>query len=162
MLIEQGAQAISSQLPNGVTLPTPVAIWLGVLRLLVEVLGVVVATGWTISYLVDVPFCWKNRRFYELRHLLESADTSAVREWETAMHQRRPNEARALLARVRAGRVVPSDRAWIRVAVHQCAVCQAARVRIEGRRRISLGRIVTEPAQVIQLDAVKGSALLAT
>jgi hypothetical protein len=57
---------------------------------------------------------------------------------------------------------VPRDRAWIRVAVHQCAVCQAERVRIEGRRRISLGRVVTEPAQVIQLDAVKGSALLAT
>jgi hypothetical protein len=160
LLIEQGAAAIAAQIPSGVNLPTPMAIWLGVVRLIVEVLGAVVATGWTISYLTSVPFCWKNRRFYELRHLVESADTAAVREWETAIHQRRPMEARALLARIRAGRVMPADRSWIRVAVHQCPICQAARVRIEGRRRVSFGRIVTNPAQEIAFDPVRGSALL--
>jgi hypothetical protein len=162
LLIENGGQAIAAQLPNSVILPTPVILGVGVLRLFVEVLGVVVATGWTISYLVDVPFCWTHHRFYELRHLVECADMSAVQEWETAIQQRRPHEARALLARVRASPVVPSDRSWIRVAVHQCSVCHAARVRIEKRRRISLGRTLTEPAQVMQFDAARGSALLAT
>ncbi len=161
LLIEQGAAAIAAQIPSSVNLPTPIAIWLGVVRLIIEVLGAVVATGWTISYLAGVPFCWKNHRFYELRQLVESADINAVREWETAIQQRRPMEARALLARIRAGRVMPADRSWIRVAVHQCPICQAARVRIERRRRISFGRIVTDPAQEIQFDPVRGSALLA-
>src|SRR2546425_7426822 len=162
LLIEGGGQAIAAQMPNSVALPMPVILGVGVLRLFVEVLGVVVATGWTMSYLVDVPFCWTHHRFYQLRHIVECADMSAVREWETAIQQRRPHEARALLARVRASPVVPSDRSWIRVAVHQCSVCHAARVRIEGRRRISLGRTRTEPAQVMQFDAARGSALLAT
>src|SRR2546425_898621 len=65
-------------------------------RLVAEaVLGVGVATGWTMSYLVDVPFCWTHHRFYQLRHIVECADMSAVREWETAIQQRRPHEARA-------------------------------------------------------------------
>lgn len=162
LLIEDGGQAIAAQLPNSVGLPMPVILGVGVLRLFVEVLGVVVATGWTISYLVDVPFCWAHHRFYDLRHLVECGDMSAVQEWETAIQQRRPHEARALLARVRASPIVPSDRSWIRVAVHQCSVCHAARVRIERRRRISLGRTLTEPAQVMQFDAARGSALLAT
>lgn len=161
-LIEQGAQAIVTQLPWSVTLPGPVAAWLGMVRLLIEVLAAIVATGWTVSYLTGVPFCWRNRRFYELKHLLESSNVNAVQEWETAINQRRPIEARAVLARVRAGRVASGDRYWMRIAVHQCPVCQAGRVRIEKRRRTRLGRIRTEPAEELKFDPVKGSALLAT
>jgi hypothetical protein len=162
LLIEDGGHAIAAQLPASVALPMPALLGGGVLRLFVEVLGVVVATGWAISFLVDVPFCWTHHRFYQLRHLVECADMAAVQEWETAIQQRRPHEARALLTRVRASPVAPSDRSWIRVAVHQCSVCHAARVRTERRRRISLGRTLTEPAQVMQFDAARGSALLAT
>lgn len=162
MLVEQGAAAILAQIPWNVTLPGGMAAWLGMVRLLIEVLGAIVATGWTVSYLAGVPFCWRNRRFYDLKHLVESSNVSAVREWEMAINQRRPIEARALLARVRAGRVSPVDRAWMRIAVHQCPICQAARVRFEKRRRTRIGRIHTERADEMQFDAVKGSALLAT
>lgn len=161
LLIEQGAAAIIAQVPKWVRLPGPAALWLGVLRLVVELLAGIVATGWTISFFTGVPFCWKHRRFYELRQLLESADVQAVREWELAVRQRRPMEARALLARVRTGRVAPADRSWIRIVTHQCPICQAARVRVERRRR-SFGRVITEPADELMFDAVKGSALLAT
>lgn len=162
LLVEQGGVAIAAQLPAGVKLPPPAVAWLGTVRLIIEVLGAVVMTGWTISYLTGVPFCWKDRRFYELRHVVESANTAAVREWEMAINQRRPMEARALFARVRTGKVMRGERSWVRVAVHQCPICQAARVRIERRRRTGLGRIRTDPAEEIPFDAVKGSALLAT
>lgn len=162
LLVSQAAAAISAQMPAQIPLPAPAALWLGMVRLLVEVLAAGVSTGWTISYLTGVPFCWKNRRFYELRHLVESANLAAVREWETAIHQRRPLEARALLARVRAGRVHRSDRTWMRIVIHQCPICQAARVRIERCRRIPLGGAVVESAQEMGFDAARGAALLAT
>lgn len=162
LVVEQGGAAIAAQLPASVKLPPPALAWLGMVRLIVEMLGAIVMTGWTISYLTGVPFCWKNRRFYELRHVVESANTAAVREWEMAINQRRPMEARALLARVRTGKVMRGERSWMRIAVHQCPVCQAARVRIERRRRTILGRVRTDPAEEIQFDAVRGSALLAT
>jgi hypothetical protein len=162
LLVSQAAAAISAQMPPQVPLPAPAALWLGMVRLLVEILAAAVSTGWTISYLAGVPFCWKNRRFYELRYLVESADQAAVREWEVAIHQRRPLEARALLARARAGRVRRSDPTWMRIVVHQCPICLAARVRIERCRRIPLGGAVVESAQEMGFDAARGAALLAT
>lgn len=162
VLVEQGATSIAAQLPESVKFPAPVAMWLGVVRLFFELLGAIVATGWTISYLSGVPFCWRNRRFYELRDVVESSNAGAVREWEMAINQRRPMEARTLLAHVRTGKVAPYERSWMRIAIHQCPICQAARVRIEKRRRGALGRIRTLPADEMQFDAVKGSALLAT
>jgi hypothetical protein len=162
MLVEQGAAAIAAQLPDAVKFPPTIAMSLGTVRLIVEVLGALVATGWTISYLTGVPFCWRNRRFYELKHLVESANLAAVQEWEAALRQRRPIEARALLARVRAGKLLAHDRSWVRIAVHQCPICLTARLRIERRRRTRFGRIYTEPADEMQFDAVKASALLAS
>ena len=79
-----------------------------------------------------------------------------------AINQRRPMEARTLLARVRNAKVAPYDRSWMRIIIHQCPICLAARVRIEKRRRTAFGRIRTAPADELQFDAVKGSALLAT
>lgn len=161
LLIEQGTKALISQLPQWVRIPPAITLWLGVGRLIVELVAAAVATGWMISLLADVPFCWRNRRFYELRQLVESANADGVREWELALSQRRPIEARAILARVRAGKVARHDRSWMRIAVHQCPVCLASRIRIERRRRF-LGVVRTEPAQEIDLDPVRGSALLAT
>jgi len=162
VLVEQGAASITAQLPESIKFPPGVAVWLGVVRLFIEVLGTVVATGWAISYLTGVPFCWRNRRFYELKDVVESSNVGAVREWEMAINQRRPIEARALLARVRTGKVAPYERSWVRIAIHQCPICLAARVRIEKRRRAAFGRVRTSPADELQFDAVKGSALLAT
>lgn len=161
LLAEQGAAAMIAQLPQWVRFPPQVTVWIGILRLIVEVVATVVATGWTISLLADVPFCWRNRRFFELRFLVESANIAAVQEWEQAINQRRPIEARAILARVRGGKVIPRDRSWMRIAVHQCPVCLVSRVRIERRRR-AIGFVQTEPSEEMQLDAVQGSALLAT
>ena len=160
-LITTGAAAIAAQLPSWIRVPPQLGFWLGVLRLLVEMLGAIVATGWTISLLTGVPFCWQSRRFYELKHLVESANVAAVREWELAVHQRRPIEARAILARVKAGNVQRQDRIWMRIAVHQCAVCQAARVRIEKRRR-TIGFTRTEPTEEIAFEAAHAAALLAS
>lgn len=160
-LVEQGSAAFARQLPGWVRLPVEVGFWVGSGRLLIEIVGAIVATGWMLSMLTDVPFCWKNRRFYELRQLLDSANMQAVHEWETAMYQRRPAEARAILARVRQGRVRPEDRRWARIVVHQCPVCHASRVKIEGRRR-GAGFARTETSQEIILDPVRGAALLAT
>jgi len=162
VLVDAGAAAIAAQLPESVKFPTPVAVWLGVVRLFIEVLGALVATGWAISYFTAVPFCWRNRRFFELKDVLESSNVGAVQEWEMAINQRRPMEARTLLARVRNAKVAPYDRSWMRIAIHQCPICLAARVRIEKRRRTAFGRIRTAPADELQFDAVKGSALLAT
>lgn len=158
-LVVDGTAGIAAQLPSWVRIPPQLGFWLGTLRLLVEILGAVVATGWTISLLTGVPFCWTNRRFYELRHLVESANVVAVREWETAIHQRRPIEARAILARVRAGTVQRGDKIWMRIAVHQCPVCQAARVRIEKRRR-AVGFTRSEPTEEMTFEPAHGATLL--
>lgn len=161
VLVQEGGEAFTSQLPGWVRIPLEVRFWIGGARLVIEVVGAVVATGWMVSLLTDVPFCWKNRRFFELRQLVESANAQAVREWEMAMNQRRPVEARAILARVRAAKVRRDDRSWMRIAVHQCSGCHASRVRIERRRRAG-GVVRTDPAEEINLDAARGAALLAT
>jgi len=160
-LVQEGAAAFTSQLPGWVRIPVGVAFWIGGARLLIEIVGTVVATGWMVSLLTDVPFCWKNRRFYELRQLIDSANVQAVREWEMAMTQRRPVEARAIMARVREGRVRREDRRWVRIVIHQCPGCHASRVRLERRRRAP-GFARTESSEEITLDAARGAVLLAT
>lgn len=160
-LVEEGAKSTAAVLPKWVRIPPQIMFWLGMVRLSVEIVGLLVATGWTLSLVTDVPFCWRNRRFYELKHLIESANTSAVREWELAVHQRRPIEARAILARVRAGRPQSQDRVWTRIAIHQCPGCLAGRVRIE-KCRPGPGFVRSEPEDEFLLDEARGSALLAT
>lgn len=161
LLVVQGGDAFVEQLPARLQLPVQIRFWIGAMRLIIEIIGAVVATGWMLSLMTDVPFCWKNRRFYELRSLTESANAQAVREWEMAMNQRRPVEARAILARVRAAKVRREDKRWVRIAVHQCTGCHASRVRIERRRRAP-GFVRTEGSDEMTLDAARGAALLAT
>jgi hypothetical protein len=161
VLVQQGGAAFVEQLPGRVQIPIAVRFWIGGVRLVVEVVGAVVATGWMLSLATDVPFCWKNRRFFDLRSLVESANAQAVREWEMAMNQRRPVEARAIMARVRAAKVRRDDKRWVRIAVHQCTGCHASRVRIERRRRAP-GFVRTDASDEMSLDAVRGAALLAT
>lgn len=160
-LVQEGAKSAATVVPKWAKIPPQIMFWVGMVRLAVEFVGTLVATSWMISLVTGVPFCWRNRRFYELKQLVESANTSAVREWELAVHQRRPMEARAILARVRAGKVQPQDRMWMRIAIHQCPICFAGRVRIEKRKRAA-GWVRTEPQDEFLLDEARGSALLAT
>jgi hypothetical protein len=160
-LVEEGAKSAAAVLPKWVKVPPQITFWVGMVRLSVEVVGMLVATGWALSFVTGVPFCVRNRRFYELKYVVESANTSAVREWELAVHQRRPIEARAILARVRAGRPQLQDRVWTRVVIHQCPVCLAGRVRIEKCKR-GPGFVRAESQEEFLLDEARGSALLAT
>lgn len=160
-LVEEGAKSTVAALPKWVHVPQQVMFWLGMVRLAVESVGVLVATGWSLSLLTGVPFCVRNRRFYELKQVIQSANTDAVREWELAVHQRRPVEARAILARARAGRPQLQDRVWKRIVIHQCPICLAGRVRIEKCKR-GPGFIRSEHEDEFLLDEARGSALLAT
>lgn len=160
-LVEEGAKSTAAALPKWVRIPPQIMFWLGMVRLSVEIVSTLVATGWALSLVTGVPFCWRNRRFYELKSLIQSANTSAVREWELAVHQRRPIEARAILARVRAGRPQSQDRVWTRIVIHQCPGCLAGRVRIERCRR-GIGFVRSESQEEFLLDEARGSVLLAT
>src|SRR5207247_4582524 len=162
ILVEQGAASITAQLPESIKFPPGVAVWHGVVRLFIEVLGTVVATGWAISYLTGVPFCWRNRRFYELKDVVESSNVGAVREWEMAINQRRPIEASARVARGRTGKVAPYGRSWVRISIYQCPIWLAARVQMEKRRRAAFGRVGTAPVAARLSVGVMVSARQAT
>jgi hypothetical protein len=159
-LVEQGALTAVKQLPPFIAIPPQAMLWIGIIQLILEMLGAVIVTGWVISLVADVPFCWRNRRFYSLRYVVETTNAVAVQQWEKAMHERRPIESRAIFARVRTDRAGPTDQDWTRVVVHQCDVCHASRVRIERRHR-TLGRIQTDPPEELIFDEARGSALLA-
>ncbi|MGH2349755.1 MAG: hypothetical protein ACRDFT_09865 [bacterium] len=158
-LVDQGALTAVKQLPSFIVIPPQAMLWVGIGQLILEILGAVIVTGWVISLVADVPFCWRNRRFYSLRYVVETTNAVAVQQWEKAMHERRPIESRAIFARVRTDRAGPTDTDWTRVAVHQCDVCHASRVRIERRHR-TLGRIQTDPPEELIFDEARGSALL--
>jgi hypothetical protein len=160
-MIEQGVLTAARQLPDFLVIPPRAAVGVGIAQLILELLGSLVVTGWVISLVTDVPFCWRNRRFYALRSVVETTNAAAVRQWEKAMQERRPIEARAIFTRVRSDRAGPTDQDWTRVALHQCEVCHASRVRIERRHR-GVGIIQTEPAEEILFDEARGSALLAS
>src|SRR3989442_6935700 len=95
VLVEEGGASITARLPASVKFPPAVAVWLGVVRLFIEVLGTVVATGWAISSLTGVQFCWRNRRFYELKDVVESSKVGAVRGGGMGVNQRRAIDGRA-------------------------------------------------------------------
>lgn len=160
-LVDQGAVTAVKQLPAFLVIPPQAMLWVGIGQVILEMLGAVVVTGWMISLVTDVPFCWRNRRFYSLRYVVETTNAVAVQEWEKAMYERRPIESRAIFARVRTDRAGPTDQDWTRVVVHQCDVCHASRVRIERRHR-AVGRVLTEPAGELIFDEARGSALLAS
>ncbi len=160
-LIERGVMSAADQLPGFIVIPAPAAFWLGFAQLSLEVLVGVLVTGWVVSLVTDVPFCWRNRRFYALRVVVETTSAVGVQQWEKAMSERRPIEARSIFARVRSERAGPTDQDWTRVAVHQCEVCHASRVRIERRHR-GAGIVQTDPAEDLVFDETRGSALLAS
>src|SRR2546426_7751571 len=88
----------------------------------------------SISYFTAVPFCWRNRRFFELKNVLENSNAGAGQEWGMAINQRPPMEGRTLLAPVRNAKGAPYDRPWMRIAIHQIPICLAAPVPIQKGR----------------------------
>lgn len=160
-LIDRGVTAGTAQLPSFMMIPAQATFWVGIAQLALELLGAVIATGWMISLVTDVPFCWRNRRFYTLRDVVETTNAVAVQQWEKATFERRPIEARAIFARVRTDRAGPTDQDWTRVAVHQCDICRASRVRIERRHR-TVGMIQTDPTEELVFDEARGAALFAS
>ncbi len=133
-------------------------VWIGLVQLLIEVIFASVATGWAISFLTGVPLCMPNRRFYDLKQIIESADVDGLRDWERAIGEHRPIEARAIFARARAASVTRGGRQWVRVVIHQCSICRSSRVRIERRRRF-FGFVLTTPARELVLNARGSTAV---
>ncbi len=157
-LADQEAAALIAILPSFLVMPFQLDVWFGAAQLVIEVVLATVATGWTISLFTGVPICVTNRRFYALREIMESGDMGGLREWERAIDEHRPIEARSLFARLRVAGVSPGRREWMRVAVHQCSVCLTSRVRIERRHRV-LGWVRTGPRRDRALDARASSAI---
>lgn len=156
-LIDQEAKDLVAILPSFLQMPPGVSEWFGVVQLILEAVVAAVATGWMISFFADVPYCFTNHRFYNLRTIMESQDLDGLREWERAIDEYRPIEARSIFTRVRTVGVGDS-REWMRVVVHQCPVCLKSRVRIEPRHR-TLGVTYTELGRDLNLDS-RGSAAI--
>jgi hypothetical protein len=156
-LIDQEAKDLVAVLPSFLQIPPGVSEWFGVVQLILEAVVAAVATGWMISFFADVPYCFTNHRFYNLKTIMESRDLNGLREWERAIDEYRPIEARSIFTRVRTVGVGDS-REWMRVAVHQFPVCLKSRVRIEPRHR-TLGITYTELGRDLNLDS-RGSAAI--
>ncbi len=158
MVRGQGAP-LDAFLDRWLTIPPRFDFWVGLLIIGLEMVGLLIMIGWGISYVANVPYCRRDRRFYALREILETRDEDVLQQWLTAVHERRPMEARNDFARVRMGRLPAFARGpRLRVAVHQCALCKDSRVRIDRRyRRLGLQR--TEAVTELWLDAPRAAML---
>ena len=158
MVREQG-EPITAFLAPWLTIPARFDAWIGLLVIAVEMIGLLFGVGWAISYLGNVPYCRRDRRFYDLREIVETRDEDLLQQWMTAVHERRPMEARNDFGRIRSGRLPGFLRGpRLRVAVHQCPLCKDSRVRIDRRsRRIGVQR--TEMVAELWLDGPRAAML---
>lgn len=133
--------------------------WFGLGVIAIELMGLLFAVGWVISYLGDVPYCRRDRRFYLLREIVETRDEPLLQQWMRAVHERRPMEARNDFGRLRSGRLpAAAGGPRVRIAVHQCPLCRDSRVRIDRRvRRLGVGR--TELIAELWLEGARASVL---
>jgi len=157
-VVDQEVAVLIAVVPSFVSVPLALDVWAGFAQVLIEVIIAMVATGWTISLFTGVPICVRHRRFYALKQIVESGDIAGLGEWERAINERRPIEARTIFARLRLGGVSPVTREWMRVAIHQCSACLTSRVRMERRRRF-LGWVRTGYRRDLVLDARGSSAI---
>lgn len=154
-VIDQEAKALVAFLPAFMQMPPWLNEWAGVVQLILEAVVASVTTGWMISFFADVPFCFSHHRFYDLKTIMESKDLAGLHEWERAIGETRPMEARSIFTKVRSAGIGDSSQ-WTRVVVHQCPVCLKSRVRIETRHRV-FGFSVTGLGRDLVLDS-RGSA----
>jgi len=158
MVREQG-QPITTFLAPWLSIPARFVAWFGLLVIAIEMIGLLYAVGWAISYLGNVPYCRRDRRFYALREIIETRDDDLLQEWMRAVHERRPMEARNDFGRLRSNRLPGYLRGpRLRVAVHQCLLCKDSRVRIDRQsRRLGIRR--TERIAELWLDGPRAAML---
>jgi hypothetical protein len=133
--------------------------WIGLIVIGIEMVGLLVAAGQAISYLGNVPYCRRDRRFYALREIIETRDEDVLQQWMRAVHERRPMEARNDFGRLRSTKLPDSvGGPRVRVAVHQCPLCKDSRVRIDRRtRRFGMRR--TQMMTELWLDGPRAAML---
>jgi len=135
MARNQGAP-VTAFLAPWIAIPGRFDVWIGLLVIAFEMIGLSIASGWAISYLGNVPYCRRDRRFFGLREILETYDEDVLQQWMLAVREHRPMEARNDFGRLRSGRLPGFLRGpRLRVAVHQCPLCKDSRVRIDRRSR---------------------------
>jgi hypothetical protein len=158
-MVRAQGQPISAFLAPWVTIPTRFDAWIGLGVIAIEMIGLVFAIGMAISYLGNVPYCRRDRRFFALREIIETRDEDLLNQWMRAVHERRPMEARNDFGRIRLSRLPGFLRGpRVRIAVHQCVLCKDSRVRIDRRtRRLGIRR--TEMIAELWLDGPRAAML---
>jgi len=158
-MVRAQGQPVTTFLDPWLDIPARFDAWFGLGVVAVELIGLLFAVGWVISYLGNVPYCRRDRRYYLLREIVETRDEDLLQQWMTAVHERRPMEARNDFGRLRSGRLPAAVRGpRVRIAVHQCPLCRDSRVRIDRRfRRLGIKR--TEMIAELWLDGPRASML---
>jgi hypothetical protein len=141
-MIRAQGQPVTTFLDPWLDIPARFDAWFGLAVIAIEMIGLLYAVSWATSYLGNVPYCRRDRRFYGLREIIETRDEDVLQRWMTAVNERRPMEARNDFGRLRSGRLPASiGGPRVRVAVHQCPLCKDSRVRIDRRfRRLGIKR----------------------
>lgn len=158
-MVRAQGQPITAFLAPWLTIPARFDAWIGVGVIAIEMIGLLYAVGSAISYLGNVPYCRRDRRFFALREILETREEELLHQWMRAVHERRPMEARNDFGRIRMSRLPGYMRGpRVRIAVHQCALCKDSRVRID-RRTKRFGVPRTEMIAELWLDGARAAML---
>ena len=158
-MVRAQGQPISAFLAPWLTIPRRFDAWIGLGVIAIEMIGLLYAVGSVISYLGNVPYCRRDRRFFALREILETREEELLHQWMRAVHERRPMEARNDFGRIRMSRLPGYLRGpRVRIAVHQCALCKDSRVRID-RRTKRLGIPRTEMIAELWLEGARATML---
>ena len=158
-MVRHQGEPVTAFLAPWITIPARFDAWVGLLVIAFEIIGLLIAVGWAISYLGNVPYCRRDRRFYGLREIIETREEDLLQQWMRAVHERRPMEARNDFGRIRSSRLPAFLRGpRLRVAVHQCPLCKDSRIRIDRRSR-RFGAQRTEMVAELWLDGPRAAML---
>jgi hypothetical protein len=158
-MVRAQGQPITEFLAPWLTIPARFDAWFGLGVIAIEMIGLLYAAGTAISYLGNVPYCRRDRRFFSLREIVETREEEVLHQWMRAVHEHRPMEARNDFGRIRLSRLPGNPRGpRVRIAVHQCVLCKDCRVRIDRRtRRLGIPR--TETIAELWLDGPRATML---
>ena len=104
-MVRAQGQPVTNFLDPWLDIPARFDSWFGLAVIAIEMIVLLFAVGWVISYLGDVPYCRRDRRFYRLRDIIETRDEELLKQWMQAVHERRPMEARSDFGRIRSGQI---------------------------------------------------------
>src|SRR3989304_291940 len=82
-MVGEPGEPITAFLAPWLTIPARFDAWIGLLVIAVEMIGLLFGVGWAISYLGNVPYCRRDRRFYDLREIVETRDEDLLPQWRT-------------------------------------------------------------------------------